>query len=208
MMQRSARSIAAPGEAHHSASLHRSMNLPDSETDLVQCLARIGAGDRAAFTRLYDRSASQLFALALGICRRRALAEEVLQEAYVRIWRNARRFDPARGDPMAWLATIVRRLAIDALRRGGNESPLDPGQGSDVPDPDPDPLGQAIRTREALVVRRCLDELEAQPRRCIVLAYFRGCSHSEIGAQLGLPLGTVKSHIRRGLQRLKRCIGP
>jgi RNA polymerase sigma-70 factor (ECF subfamily) len=183
------------------------MNLPDSETDLVNCLTRVGAGDRAAFGRVYDRSAGQLFALALGICRRRALAEEVLQEAYVRIWRHAPQYDPTRGDPMAWLATIVRRLAIDALRRAGNESPLEPGHASDVADPDPDPLVQTIRAQESLVVRRCLDELEARQRSCIVLAYFRGCSHSEVGARLGLPLGTVKSYIRRGLQRLKRCIG-
>jgi RNA polymerase sigma-70 factor, ECF subfamily len=184
------------------------MNLPDSETDLVNCLTRVGAGDRAAFGRLYDRSAGQLFALALGICRRRALAEEVLQEGYVRIWRHAPQYDPTRGDPMAWLATIVRRLAIDALRRAGNESPLEPGHASDVADPDPDPLVHAMRTQEARTIHRCLDELEARQRSCILLAYFRGCSHSEVGARLGLPLGTVKSHIRRGLQRLKRCIGP
>jgi len=183
------------------------MNLPDSEIDLIRCLARVGAGDRAAFGRLYDRSASRLFALALGICRRRALAEDVLQEAYVRVWRHAAQYDPSRGDPMAWLATIVRRLAIDALRRAGNESPLEPGFDSAIPDPDPDPLAQTVRTQESAVIRRCLDQLEERQRRCIVLAYFRGCSHSEVGARLGLPLGTVKSHIRRGLQRLKRCIG-
>ncbi len=184
------------------------MNLPDNETDLVNCLTRVGAGDRAAFGRLYDRTASRLFALARGICRRRAVAEDVLQEAYVRIWRHAPQYDPTRGEPIAWLATIVRRLAIDALRRTGNESRLEPGVESDVADPDPDPLFQTIRAQESLIIHRCLDELEARQRSCILLAYFRGCSHSEVGARLGLPLGTVKSHIRRGLQRLKRCIGP
>jgi RNA polymerase sigma-70 factor, ECF subfamily len=184
------------------------MNLPDSETDLIRCLARVGAGDRAAFSRLYDRSAGPLFALALGICRRRALAEDVLQEAYVRIWRHASQYDPTRGDPMAWLATIVRRLAIDALRRTANESPLEPDFDSEIADPDPDPLAHTVRAQESAVIRRCLEQLEARQRSCILLAYFRGCSHTEVGARLGLPLGTVKSHIRRGLQRLKRCIGP
>jgi RNA polymerase sigma-70 factor, ECF subfamily len=198
----------APGGAHESPSLHGPMNLPDSETDLVNCLTLVGAGDRAAFGRLYDRSASQLFALALGICRRRALAEDVLQEAYVRIWRHAAQYDPTRREPMAWLATIVRRLAIDALRRTANEGQLEPKFESDVADPDPDPLVHAMRTQESRTVSRCLDQLEARQRSCILLAYFKGCSHTEVGARLGLPLGTVKSHIRRGLQRLKRCIGP
>src|SRR5262249_3242745 len=152
------------------APLIGSMNLPDSETDLIRCLARVGAGDRAAFSRLYDQSASRLFALALGICRRRTLAEDVLQEAYVRIWRHAAQYDPSRGDPMAWLATIVRRLAIDALRRTGNESPLEPGFDSAIADPDPDPLVQTMRTQEAAVIRRCLDQLEPRQRSCILLA--------------------------------------
>lgn len=86
------------------------MNLPDSETDLIRCVARAGAGDRAAFSRLYDQTAERLFALALGICRWRALAEDVLQKVYVRIWRHAAQYDPTRGDSKAWLATIVRRL--------------------------------------------------------------------------------------------------
>jgi|SRR6185312_6841708 len=128
------------------------MNLPDSETDLIRCLARVGAGDRAAFGRLYDQSASRLFALALGICRRRALAEDVLQEAYVRIWRHASQYDPGRGDPMAWLATIVRRLAIDALRRAGNETQVEPDFDSEIADPDPDPLAQTVRSQESAVM--------------------------------------------------------
>lgn len=182
------------------------MNRPSLRPDLAQCLLRVAAGDRAAFSQLYDETVGQLYGLALGICRRRSLADDVLQEAYVRVWRHAHRFDPTRGEPMAWLATIVRRLAIDALRRAGTESQIEPEVETEVPDPDEDPLGQTIRARDASVIRRCLGELEPRQRECILLGYYKGYSHSEIGARLGLPLGTVKSHVRRGLQRLKRCI--
>jgi RNA polymerase sigma-70 factor (ECF subfamily) len=182
------------------------MNRPRLQPDLARCLLRIAGGDRTAFSELYDETVGQLYGLALGICRRRSLADDVVQEAYVRIWRHAHRYDPGRGEPMAWLATIVRRLSIDALRRAGMETQLEPEVETEVPDPDGDPLGHAIRARDTSVIRRCLVELEPRQRTCILLAYYKGYSHSEIGARLGLPLGTVKSHVRRGLQRLKRCI--
>lgn len=182
------------------------MNRPCLQPDLAQCLVRIAGGDRTAFSQLYDETVGQLYGLALGICRRRSRADDVVQEALVRIWRHAHRYDPGRGEPMAWLATIVRRLSIDALRRAGTDVQLEPEVETGLSDPDGGPLGHAIRARNASAVRRCLSELEPRQRICILLAYYKGYSHSEIGARLGLPLGTVKSHVRRGLRRLKRCI--
>jgi RNA polymerase sigma-70 factor (ECF subfamily) len=174
--------------------------------NLLDELLRTREGDRAAFGRVYDLAAPQLFAVALAVCRRRVVAEDVLQEAFVRIWRSARTFDPARGQPMAWMAAIVRRLAIDALRRQGREHALEPEDAAAIPDVDADPFVAVARGRDARAVRGCLDRLEGDQRRCILLAYFGGLSHMEVTAKSGLPLGTVKSHIRRGLGRLKQCL--
>src|SRR5262245_49358608 len=109
------------------------MNVMSSDT-LLDHLLRVKHGDRAAFGRLYDLAAPQLFALALMTCRRRSVAEEVLQEAFLRIWRSAHQFEPERGRPMAWMATILRRLAIDAIRRQARERPMEPEQAEGIPD--------------------------------------------------------------------------
>lgn len=181
------------------------MNVMSSDT-LLDHLLRVKQGDRAAFGRLYDLAAPQLFALALMICRRRSVAEEVLQEAFLRIWRSAHQFEPERGRPMAWMATILRRLAIDSVRRGARERPIEPGQADAIPDLGEDPFAAMVQTQESRALWRCLEELEGDQRRCVLLAYFGGLSHGEVAQRTGLPLGTVKSHIRRGVLRLKGCL--
>lgn len=175
---------------------------------VVGCLQRIALGDRRAFDEFYDLTAPNLFAIALRVCRNRTMAEDVLQEAYVRVWRRASSFDPERGPPMPWLATIVRRLAIDALRRRGPveqlcDRDLEPNEGNYT-------LTTPTETRamDGRILHRCLHELRPSARDCLMLAYFEDLSHAEIGARLGLPLGTVKSHIRRGLQQLRDCFQP
>jgi len=184
------------------------MNVASAD-DLSDLLLRVGAGDRTAFGRLYDLSSPHLFAVALRICRKRSMAEDVLQETYVRVWNNARQYQPDRGVPLAWMSRIVRNLAIDNLRRAGASAP----PSTEVPeetstDPSDDPMLQTIKNEEASVVRKCLDQLEKIQKTSIMLAFYQGLTHIEVGDRLKLPLGTVKSHIRRGLQRLKNCIGP
>lgn len=179
---------------------------PAEADPLTACIHRIAAGDRHAFNQLYDLTAPSLFAISLRVCRQRQMAEDVLQEAYIRIWRHASAYETKRGQPMAWLATIVRRLSIDALRRRG---PLDQlGEGGRMHEAveDATALEDAIRAVDARIVHRCLDQLRASQRACLLLAFFEDLSHAEVGTRLGLPLGTVKSHIRRGLQHLRRCL--
>lgn len=180
----------------------------DAASDsLVDCLVRSGSGDRKAFARLYDLTAPRLYGLSLKICREASVAEDVLQEAFVRIWRHAHRFEPDRGQPMAWLCTIVRFLAIDTVRRRRPESPLGAQEEIDeLQDEAPDPLANTILSEESRVVRGCLEALAEAQRLCIRLAYFNGYTHQQVRARLGVPLGTVKSHIRRGLLQLKRCL--
>jgi RNA polymerase sigma-70 factor (ECF subfamily) len=167
-------------------------------------MRRVGQQDRAAFRALYDATASHLYAVALRIVRQRDLAEDVLQESFVSIWDRAPDYDPVRGSAMSWLVTIVRHRAIDTIRRlsarpegasAGDEALATMISGSDT---------AAGAERRAL--DRCLAELDPQPRQVIVYAYAYGYTHEELAAKFKAPLGTIKSWIRRGLDRLKLCL--
>lgn len=163
-------------------------------------------GDRAALAELYRLSSPQLFGLALRMVRQRDLAEEVLQEAFISVWRHADGYDPARGAGFPWLAAIVRNQAIDLLRRRGRETPLDHDAAAALPDPAAGPLDRAAGSEAARALAACLDELEEGPRRSILLAYYDGLTYEQAAARLATPVGTVKSWIRRSLLRLKSCL--
>lgn len=177
---------------------------PDPLGELLGASAR---GDQKAFARLYELTSAKLFALALGILRRRDLAEDVLQESFIRLWRSAHRFDPAKGSAMSWMVTIVRNGAFTMLERRGRE-----GQASGIADienmasSEPDPLEQAMQSSAARALLACLQRLDEPQRRSIVLAYYEGLTHTELAARLSAPIGTVKSWIRRGLMHLKECL--
>lgn len=180
------------------------MTEPQSLKDTLEATA---AGDRAAFSRLYALSSPQLFAVVLRIVRRHDWAEDILQEAYLRIWDHAADYRPEKGAPMTWLISIARHRAIDWRRRDRGESALDDIPGSAIPaDPDPSPLDWAIAGERGRALKDCLDELEPKQRDCILLAYGEGQSHSELAARLGSPIGSVKSWIRRAQHHLKDCI--
>jgi len=130
-----------------------------------------------------------------------------LQEAYVNAWRNASAFDPAKGTAMTWLITLARYRALSLRRKAGREIPADiEADFAGLTDPAPGPLAEAMRGSEAAALHACLDELEGRPREAILLAYFRGLTHHELSRHMSVPLGTVKSWIRRSLSRLKGCL--
>ena len=188
---------------------------PQRSHELAQLLARAGLGDRAAFAGLYERTSGHLFAVVLRIQRDRAVAEELLQEIYVAVWKAAASFDAARSQPLTWLTHIARHRAIDSLRRSqtqprtqslhadddDSDSLLD-GVASDTPGP-LDLLGQASDARE---LSQCMERLSPPQRQSVALAFFDGLSHAEVAAQLQEPLGTVKSWVRRALATLKSCL--
>jgi RNA polymerase sigma-70 factor (ECF subfamily) len=174
-----------------------------SREALLQACA---GGDRAALQGLYATTAPQLFGLALGILRNRELAEDVVQDSFVLVWRHARSFDPGRGTAMAWLARIVRNQCFDLLRRRGREAPLDETSLHNREDPAPSPAELTALSRDAQRLRGCLDELEEGPRKSLLLAYYEGMTFEQVAGRLGAPLGTVKSWIRRSLIRLKGCM--
>lgn len=182
------------------------MEEPDGNRDLDDLVRAVGQGDRTAFDRLYDISAPHLFPIALRIVRRRDKAEEVLQDAFVNIWRRAADWSRERGSARTWMSSIVRHRAIDSIRREGRLVQLDEEAHGESRDEAPDAFDVASAGEDARRLASCLDGLDAQPRQAIRLAYWRGLSHEELAAEMDAPIGTVKSWIRRGLRRLKACL--
>jgi RNA polymerase sigma-70 factor (ECF subfamily) len=174
---------------------------------LEQLLSRCALKDRAAFAELYRLASPRLLACLLAILKRRDLAEDALQECFVRIWRRADQFDAYRGRALGWLVSIARYHAIDLVRAGRPVVALSDQMAERLDDP-----GAAMRVEGAestltdAALQRCLGQLTGEQRRSVILAYSHGLSHDEIARRLTSPLGTVKSWVRRGLQSLRRCM--
>jgi len=181
-----------------------------SATELQHLLGRMALGDRAAFRRLYDATAPSLFGVALRIVRQRDRAEEVLQDAFVNVWNRAGGYQAALSQPMTWLTAIVRNRALDELRGSARHAAdsLDDEQGAphEIEDARPNPQGLLEQAADALAIRGCLDEIEGPQRQCLALAYYHGFSHSEVAGHIGSPIGSVKVWLRRGLDKLRRCL--
>jgi RNA polymerase sigma-70 factor, ECF subfamily len=172
--------------------------------DTLALVHRCAGGDQAAFRQLYDRWSSRLYGIALRITRQGVLAADATQEAFVQIWQQAHRFDPERGGPEAWLISILRYRALDIVRRQAREVPgYEP---EDRPDDAPDALTRLVSTAEGAALQRCMDQLDEDRRRLVVMAFVDGLSHSELAQRLNAPLGTVKSWIRRSLTSLRECL--
>jgi RNA polymerase sigma factor (sigma-70 family) len=170
-----------------------------------EALRRAAGGDRAALRTVYDAEAPRMLGVALRILRRRALAEEAVQDAFVQVWRRAGTFDAARGSGRAFLYAILRNRALNILR-GEARTDLTDAVDETVPSEDEGPEAVVVRLSEAGALRRCLDGLDPPRRDAIVLAYAHGLSHGELAGRLGLPLGTVKSWLRRSLLALRECL--
>jgi RNA polymerase sigma factor (sigma-70 family) len=186
--------------------------------ELATLLSRTALGDRAAFAQLYERTSGHLFAVVLRVQRDRALAEDLLQDVYVNVWRAAGGFDATRSQPLTWLTSIARNRAIDSLRRTQTQPQLlstsrDAADDDDQPDAveraadeSPGPLELLDRACDARALSRCMDDLSATQRQSVALAFYDGLSHAEVADHLRQPLGTVKSWLRRALQSLKQCL--
>jgi RNA polymerase sigma-70 factor (ECF subfamily) len=176
-------------------------------TRLAGLLAATALGDRRAFAELYQHTRSKLFAVSLRIVRERQIAEEVLQDSFVNIWNHAADYARVKSAPTTWMTAIVRNRSLDILRRSGwEESDVDDRIASTVADPGATPDEAALASADARAISRCMAELDSDQRQTIVLAFFHGMSHSELADHIAKPLGTVKTHIRRGLLRLKDCL--
>ena len=178
-----------------------------AETELQTWLSGCARGHHPSLKKLYQRTSANLFAVALRILNDRQQAEDCLQQAYLKIWQNAGRYDHSKARPMTWMNTIVRNQALDMLRRRRvvNVSDSDE-QAPELVDESPSQEEQVFRMQSGGQIHHCLETLSGQQRQCIELAYFEGMTHQELSEQLRAPLGSVKTWIRRGLLRLKECL--
>ncbi|HWG06757.1 MAG TPA: sigma-70 family RNA polymerase sigma factor [Beijerinckiaceae bacterium] len=175
---------------------------PSLAADLIEAVRR---GNQAALKRLYELESRRLYGIALRIVRRPDIAADVLQDAFVQIWQNAKSYSAERGEVGAWLVGIVRYRALDAARKLRREILSDdPALGDGVEEFD---IVEEIDRKVAVgALRLCLEQLDESQRRCVALAFVDGLSHSEIAARLAAPLGSVKSWVRRGLLSLRSCL--
>ncbi|WP_237155068.1 RNA polymerase sigma factor [Oryzibacter oryziterrae] len=175
--------------------------------DLEYLLHRISKGDQRAFALLYRLTSAKLFGLILRICRDRGLAEDVLQDTCVRIWRNAPLYSAQSGRPITWMAAIARHAAIDALRsRNVRDARLTDGDDAQLAAV-PDLVGGAVDPMDREALRRCLGQLDAEQRDCVLLAYHEGLSREELAERFTRPVGTIKTWLHRALNQLKSCLG-
>jgi RNA polymerase sigma-70 factor, ECF subfamily len=175
----------------------------DGRTVFLQLLAEVARGNKSAFARLYGLTHAKLLGVALRVLRDRALAEDVLQESYLKVWRHAASYDPAIASPMTWMATIVRHGAIDAVRKRQIEALASGDAMAALPSNDPDPADEMHLARLRPKALAAFAALPEDKRRLIMLAYLRDRSRQDLSIRLGIPANTVKTHLRRALLELR-----
>ena len=180
--------------------------MEDSQAQHLRLLSASAQGNQAAFAQLYEISSGKLYAVSLQMLRHKDLAEDAVQEAFIRIWHNAGEYQQEKGLVLSWMIGIVRYRALDMLRatksRRENSSDDLPQEGEDEHSPEL----EFYQQRDRASIEGCMDELTTQQREAIQMAYFLGMTHQEVCTELALPLGSIKSWIRRGLEQLKRCL--
>lgn len=180
---------------------------PTEEEDLADLLAAVAREDATAYRALYDRTSAKLFGLVLRIVRDRAIAEEISQDVYLRIWRNASTYSSDIARPMTWMITIARNRAIDVMRTKRDVTLAPREDGSDWLDAIADPRDEAGEAIDRGSLARCLEILEDDHRHCIVAAYCEGYSREELAMRYDRPVNTIKTWLHRGLTALRSCLG-
>lgn len=180
--------------------------MPTSAAELVALIARIAEGDRAAFEPLFRATSAKLYGIVLRILRRREVADEVIQDVYVRIWQRAGDFDPMRASPITWMAVIARNRAIDEARRAGVPTVSDEAAVMAVPDPGRSAVETIAHGEDLRRLAGCIDEIDAPRGNLVRMAYLDGLSRQELAARLGQPVGTIKTWLHRSLKQIRDCL--
>ena len=175
---------------------------------LVDDLARVAHGDRAAFARVYQATSSKLYGVVLRILQRRDLTDEIVQEVYVKIWQRAGDFDATRASPITWMATIARNRALDEVRKATHVRIDDAPEAMQVADPARPASDWVELSDDYARLLRCLDGLEPMKRDMVKLAYLEGLSREALSQRFGHPVATIKTWLHRSLKSLKDCLGP
>ncbi|WP_342249991.1 sigma-70 family RNA polymerase sigma factor [Sphingomonas sp. OTU376] len=175
--------------------------------ELVAALARVAAGERAALREVYDRTAPKLFGICLRISQDREAAEDILQEVYFKVWNRAGRFDEQRASPITWLCAIARNAAIDWRRAHGGPPLVGEEHALEVTDTSATAEDRIAAAQQRARIFACLEGLEPRQGAAIRAAFFDGLAYGELAERMKVPLGTMKSWVRRGLLRLRECLG-
>lgn len=177
-----------------------------SASDLGFLLRRCAEGDRTALRALFEAEGPRMLGVAHRLLRRSSLAEEAVQDAFVLIWRRASTFDPARGEARAWIYAVLRHRALNILRGEARFDLVGDFEPLALAAEDENPEEAVARLSDDSALKRCLERLDPLRRKAVVLAYIHGLTHGELAGRLGVPLGTLKSWIRRSLSTLKECL--
>lgn len=175
--------------------------------DVEDDLLAYATGEKSALKRIYDAESARMLGVAQRLLKRRALAEEAVQDAFVLIWRHAARFDPERGAGLTWIYAILRNRSLSILRDEKRTETSDTPVAEETASEEDDPETVMSKLSDARALRACLETLPAQRRGVVLLAFVQGLTHGEIAERLKMPIGTVKSWIRRSLIALKECLG-
>ena len=175
--------------------------------ELVWLLAAVAKGDQAAFERLYMATRAKLFGVVLRILRRSDLADEVIQETYLKVWHNAGSFDPKLATPITWMVAIARNRALDLIRKKGETSIEDEPAAMEVAADSPDPLARREMTEELKRLLECVGRLEPDRQKLVLLAYYNGWSREQLAAKFETPVNTVKTWLRRSMMDIRECLG-
>jgi RNA polymerase sigma-70 factor, ECF subfamily len=174
--------------------------------DLANLLSRIATRDTIAFAALYKQTSAKLYGVVARILTRGDVAADVLQEVYVRIWEKAGEFDPLKGSPLAWMATIARNRALDEVRRVRPVSLEDQPEGFEPAAEEIDPLAPRERSERLAALVDCLKALDEEKRAVVLLAYYRGLSREALAKRFGRPVPTIKTWLHRSLAQLRDCL--
>jgi RNA polymerase sigma-70 factor (ECF subfamily) len=178
-----------------------------TSVELVWLLAAVAKGDRPAFDKLYAATRAKLYGVVLRILRRTDLADEVLQEVYVKIWANAAQFDPALASPITWMVAIARNRAIDLVRKKSDLSIEEVPEVLEVAADTPDPLAAREMSEELKRLLGCIGRLDGDRRKLVLLAYYDGHSREQLALQFEKPVNTIKTWLRRSLLEIRECLG-
>ena len=175
--------------------------------DLVRLLAAVGQGDQAAFEQLYAATRAKLYGVVLRILRRHDLADEVIQETYLKIWGSAGTFNPAMASPITWMVTIARNRAIDLVRKRSEVSIEEEPEAMDVAADLPNPLAARELSEDLKRLMGCVGALDGDRQQMVLLAYYNGFSREQLAAKFEKPVNTIKTWLRRSLLEIRECLG-
>jgi RNA polymerase sigma-70 factor (ECF subfamily) len=178
-----------------------------TQAELVWLLAAVAKGDQSAFERLYDATRAKLYGVLLRILGKPELADDVMQETYLKVWKMAGKFDPTIASPITWMVAIARNRAIDIVRRGTEVSVEEAPEALAVADQAPPPLARREMTEELRRLLSCLGKLDPEKQRIVLLAYYSGWSREQLARKLDIPVNTIKTWLRRSLLEIRECMG-